>query len=89
MNATRKKRMADKIVDAFGGVQGQDDRGAGPDLQAEHRRHARRPELVIVPALQAEGATVRAYDPEGMNEAEKAAAERRMWRRRLRSAERR
>jgi UDPglucose 6-dehydrogenase len=29
------------------------------------------PSLVIVPALQSEGATVRAYDPEGMQEARK------------------
>ena len=36
------------------------------------------PSLVIVPALQGEGATVRAFDPEGMREAGKLLPERRL-----------
>ena len=39
---------------------------------------ARARRLVIVPALQGEGATVRAFDPEGMREAAQAAARRRL-----------
>jgi UDPglucose 6-dehydrogenase len=43
VNETRKDRMAQRIVRACGGsVQGHC--GAGPDLQAQHRRHARQPE---------------------------------------------
>ena len=42
VNEQRKRAMARKVVAACGGsVRGQDDRGARPDLQAEHRRHAR------------------------------------------------
>ena len=44
VNEARKVRMAEKIEHAFGGVQRQDRRGARPDLQAQHRRHARRAE---------------------------------------------
>ena len=43
VNDARKKAMADKVVPrAMGGdVKRQDHRRAGPDLQAQHRRHAR------------------------------------------------
>ena len=41
VNAERKQQMAEKIERAFGGVAGQDHRHSGPDLQAQHRRHAR------------------------------------------------
>ncbi len=44
VNDARKKAMADKVADALRRRPGgQDRRHAGPDLQAQHRRHARRP----------------------------------------------
>ncbi len=86
VNDTRKKAMAERIVAACGGVgRRQDGRGAGPHLQAQHRRHARfAPSLDIVPALQAAGAQVRAFDPEGMARGAEAAAGRALVRGRLR-----
>ena len=43
VNDVRKRAMARKVVAALGGEPArQDRRGARPDLQAEHRRHARR-----------------------------------------------
>ena len=42
VNDARKRAMAAKVVAACGGsLARQDGRGAGPDLQAQHRRHAR------------------------------------------------
>ncbi len=43
VNDQRKRAMARKVIAACGGsVRGSDDRRAGADLQAQHRRHARR-----------------------------------------------
>ena len=43
VNDSRKRAMARKVAAALGGEPArQDDRGARPDLQAQHRRHARR-----------------------------------------------
>ena len=42
VNDARKRAMARKVAHALGGeLRGKRRRGAGPDLQAEHRRHAR------------------------------------------------
>ncbi len=72
-----------EIVAACGGsVDGQDDRGARPHLQAQHRRHARRARRSTSSRrCRQAGATVRAFDPEGMHEAREAAARRRLVRR--------
>ena len=71
VNANRKKRMADKIVDAFGGVKGKTVAILGVTFKPNTDDMRDSPSLDIVPALQQGGATVRAFDPEGMTEAEK------------------
>ena len=51
----------------------QDDRALGPGVQAEHRRHARGAEpRSCCEQLWDAGANVRAYDPEAMEEAQRA-----------------
>ncbi|MEL6751387.1 MAG: UDP-glucose/GDP-mannose dehydrogenase family protein [Pseudomonadota bacterium] len=72
-NADRKKRMADVVVDAAGGsVAGKTVAVLGLAFKplTDDMRDA--PSLDIVPGLQKAGATVRAYDPEAMEEAAKA-----------------
>ena len=72
VNEGRKRRMVRKITDACGGsvarktvaVLGVTFKPGTDDMRES-------PSLVIVPALQAEGASVRAFDPEGMAEARK------------------
>jgi UDPglucose 6-dehydrogenase len=71
VNANRKKRMAEKIVDAFGGVKGKTVAILGVTFKPNTDDMRDSPSLDIVPALLQAGATVRAYDPEGMHEAEK------------------
>ncbi len=71
VNANRKKRMADKIIDAFGGVKGKTVAILGVTFKPNTDDMRDSPSLDIIPALQAAGATVRAFDPEGMGEAEK------------------
>ncbi|MBL9098246.1 MAG: UDP-glucose/GDP-mannose dehydrogenase family protein [Alphaproteobacteria bacterium] len=71
VNADRKKRMAAKIVDAFGGVKGKTVAILGVTFKPNTDDMRDSPSLDIIPALQAAGATVRAFDPEGMTEAEK------------------
>ena len=72
VNAMRKKRMAVKIADAFGGsVSGKTIAVLGLTFKPNTDDMRDSPSLDIVPALQAAGATVRAFDPEGMEEAEK------------------
>jgi UDPglucose 6-dehydrogenase len=71
VNATRKKRMADKIVDAFGGVRGKTVAILGVTFKPNTDDMRDSPSLDIVPALIQAGATVRAFDPEGMPEAER------------------
>ncbi len=71
VNATRKKRMADKIIDAFGGVKGKTVAILGVTFKPNTDDMRDSPSLDIIPALQQAGATVRAFDPEGMAEAEK------------------
>ncbi len=72
VNASRKKRMATKIIDAFGGsVRGKTIAVLGLTFKPNTDDMRDSPSLDIVPALQAAGAVIRAFDPEGMEEAEK------------------
>lgn len=69
VNDARKSAMARKIEAAFGGVRGKTIAVLGLTFKPNTDDMRDAPSLVIVPALQSEGATVRAYDPEGMKEA--------------------
>ncbi|MCE9522477.1 MAG: UDP-glucose/GDP-mannose dehydrogenase family protein [Alphaproteobacteria bacterium] len=71
VNANRKKRMADKIIKAFGGVKGKTVAILGVTFKPNTDDMRDSPSLDIIPALQAAGATIRAFDPEGMQEAGK------------------
>src|SRR5476649_2239120 len=71
VNDARKLAMARKIEDAFGGVKGKTIAVLGLTFKPNTDDMRDAPSLVIVPALQSEGATVRAYDPEGHKEAAK------------------
>lgn len=70
INDKRKKAMADRVVDACGGsVDGKTIAVLGLTFKPNTDDMRDAPSLDIVPALRAGGATVRAYDPEGMDEA--------------------
>ena len=69
VNAKRKKRMADKIAAAFGGVKGKTIAILGVTFKPNTDDMRDSPSLDIIPALQAAGATIKAFDPEGMKEA--------------------
>ncbi|OQW59648.1 MAG: UDP-glucose 6-dehydrogenase [Proteobacteria bacterium HN_bin10] len=70
VNSARKQKMAQKIIDALGGsVAGKTIAVLGLTFKPNTDDMRDAPALDIVPALQAEGAKVRAFDPEGMNEA--------------------
>ena len=72
INETRKQRMADKIITACGGgVRGATIAVLGLTFKPNTDDMRDAPSLVIVPALQAAGAEIRAFDPEGMGEAKK------------------
>jgi UDPglucose 6-dehydrogenase len=72
INDKRKAKMADKIVAACGGsVKGKTVAVLGLTFKPNTDDMRDSPSLDIVPALQKAGATVRAYDPEGMAEAKK------------------
>jgi UDPglucose 6-dehydrogenase len=71
VNDKRKARMAEKIVAACDGVKGKTVAVLGLTFKPNTDDMRDSPSLVIIPALQAAGATVRAYDPEGMGEAKK------------------
>jgi UDPglucose 6-dehydrogenase len=72
VNDRRKRRMADKIIEACGGsVAGKTIAVLGLTFKPNTDDMRDSPSLVIVPALQQAGATVRAYDPEGMEEAKR------------------
>jgi UDPglucose 6-dehydrogenase len=71
VNTARKERMAEKIVEAFGGVAGKTVAVLGLTFKPNTDDMRDAPSLVIVPRLQAQGATIRAYDPEGAKEAHK------------------
>jgi UDPglucose 6-dehydrogenase len=71
VNDSRKTAMADKIERAFGGVNGKTIAVLGLTFKPNTDDMREAPSLVIVPNLQARGARIRAYDPEGMAEARK------------------
>ena len=70
INTQRKLAMAQKIIDACGGsVAGKTIAVLGLTFKPNTDDMRDSPSLDIVPALIAAGATVRAYDPKGMDEA--------------------
>jgi UDPglucose 6-dehydrogenase len=72
VNEARKARMADKIIAACGGsVAGRTIAVLGLTFKPNTDDMRDAPSLEILPRLAAAGATVRAFDPEGMGEAEK------------------
>lgn len=72
VNDARKARMTEKIIDAAGGsVDGKTVAVLGLTFKPNTDDMREAPSLSIVPALQKAGATVRAYDPAGLEEAEK------------------
>ena len=71
VNEARKERMAEKIVKAFGGVSGKTIAVLGLTFKPNTDDMRESPSLVILPELIKQGARVRCYDPEGMNEAKK------------------
>jgi UDPglucose 6-dehydrogenase len=71
INDARKIAMTDKIERAFGGVGGKTIAVLGLTFKPNTDDMREAPSLVIVPGLQAKGARIRAYDPEGTEEARK------------------
>jgi UDPglucose 6-dehydrogenase len=72
VNAKRKKAMADRVISACGGsVAGKTIGILGLAFKPNTDDMRDAPSLDIVPALTAAGATVKAYDPEAMEEAKK------------------
>lgn len=67
-NAARQKAMAQKVIAACGGsVEGKTIAILGVTFKADTDDMREAPSLVILPALVAAGAKLRAYDPEGMD----------------------
>src|SRR5919202_4559684 len=72
VNEARKRKMADKIVAACGGsVSGKTIAVLGLTFKPNTDDMRDSPSLAILPALQAQGARIQAFDPEGMGEAKK------------------
>ena len=72
VNEDRKRAMAQKIIDAFGGdVSGKTIAVLGVTFKPNTDDMRESPSLDILPALQKAGASLRAHDPEGMEEAGK------------------
>ncbi len=70
INDERKRKMADKVVAACGGsVAGKTIAVLGLTFKPNTDDMRDSPSLEIVPALQKAGAEIRAFDPEGMEEA--------------------
>jgi len=70
VNSARKQKMAQKIIETLGGnVKGKTIAVLGLTFKPNTDDMRDAPALDIVPTLQAEGAKIRAFDPEGMNEA--------------------
>jgi UDPglucose 6-dehydrogenase len=70
VNSARKQKMAQKIIESLdGNVKGKTIAVLGLTFKPNTDDMRDAPALEIVPTLQAEGARVRAFDPEGMNEA--------------------
>ena len=72
VNDARKRAMAERVIRACGGnVKGKTLAVLGLTFKPNTDDMRDSPSLVIVPALQAAGATIRTFDPEGMKEAGK------------------
>jgi len=72
VNSNRKQKMAQRIIEACGGsVQGKTIGVLGVTFKPKTDDMRDAPSINIVGALKEAGATVRAYDPEGMAEAKK------------------
>jgi UDPglucose 6-dehydrogenase len=72
VNDARKRRMAEKVIEACGGsVAGKTIAVLGLTFKPNTDDMRDAPSLDVVPMLQKAGAVVRAFDPEGMNEAKK------------------
>ena len=72
INDARKKSMADRVAEACGGsVAGKEIAILGLTFKPNTDDMRDAPSLEIVPALQAAGAAVRAFDPVGMDAAKK------------------
>ena len=72
VNETRKERMAARVIRACGGaVEGKTIAVLGLTFKPNTDDMRESPSLAIIPALQQAGAAVRAFDPEGMEEAKK------------------
>jgi len=70
VNNKRKRQMADKIIAACGGdVKGKTIAVLGLTFKPNTDDMRDSPSLAIIPALEDAGATVRGFDPEGMDEA--------------------
>ena len=70
VNNQRKKRMASKVIDFCGGsVSGLTVCVLGLTFKPNTDDMRDAPSLMIIPALQDNGAIIRAYDPEGMAQA--------------------
>jgi len=70
VNDKRKRNMAEKVIAACGGsVDGKTIAILGLTFKPNTDDMRDAPSLDIVPALQQAGASIRAFDPEGMNEA--------------------
>ncbi|MGB5948143.1 MAG: UDP-glucose/GDP-mannose dehydrogenase family protein [Parvibaculum sp.] len=71
-NTERKLRMAEKIIDACGGnLEGKTLAVLGVTFKPNTDDMRDAPSLDIIPLLQKAGAGIRAYDPEGMEDARK------------------
>lgn len=72
LNEERKRKMADRVMAAVGGdLKNKTVAVLGLTFKPNTDDMRESPSLDIVPALQEAGATVRAFDPEGMEEAKK------------------
>ncbi len=72
INARRKKAMAERIIKACGGsVDGKTIAILGLTFKPNTDDMRDSPSLDIIPALQSAGASIRAFDPAGMREAER------------------
>lgn len=72
VNADRKKNMAARVIDACNGsVDGKTIALLGLTFKPNTDDMREAPSLDIIPALQSAGAIVKAYDPEGLGEAQK------------------
>jgi UDPglucose 6-dehydrogenase len=72
VNARRKARMAEKVIESCGGsVAGKVIAVLGLTFKPNTDDMRESPSLEIVPALLSAGATLRVFDPEGMEEAKK------------------